>query len=494
MATISSLGTGSGLDLSGMLTKLMSVEQQPLTALDTKEASYQAQLSAYGTLKSAVSALQGTSDTLASSSLFNSNTLTSSATGVVTGTASSAAKAGSYSLKVTQLAQAQTLASATFASLTSPVNGAAAGKLKIELGTYDSGTNTFTDNPNRNTASVDVAANASLSDIRDAINNANAGVTAAIVSVGTAGYKLTLTSQITGAANSIKLTTIDANGKAVNNNSGLAQLSFDPTATAGSGKEFAVTTEALDSNFQLNGIALTRSSNVVSDAITGVTLNLAGTGTSSLSIQQDTTGISTALSSFVKAYNDLHTQLKSLTTYDATNKKASTLTGDSTARTLETTLKNLLTTRVDTGVPTISSLSSVGVSVQKDGSLTLDASKLSNALATSPDAVKTLFSAKSSATSAVQGIASKMSATFTSMLADTGLFASKTNGINTSIKSIDSQRTELNLRLTQIEANYRAQFTALDTTVSKMQATSNYLTQQLNSLSSSSSSSGTKVG
>lgn len=488
MATISSLGTGSGLDLSGMLTKLMSVERQPLTALDTKEASYQAQLSAYGTLKSAVSALQGTTDTLASSLLYNSNSLTSSATSVVTGTASSAAKAGSYSLKVTQLAQAQTLASATFASLTSPVNGSAASKLKIELGTYDSGANTFTANSNRNPVSVDVAANASLSDIRDAINNANAGVTAAIVSVGT-GYKLTLTSQFTGAANSVKLTTLDANGNTVNDNTGLAQLSFDPTATAGSGKELSVTTEALDSNFQLNGISLTRSSNTVSDAITGVTLSLAGTGSSSLSIQQDTTGISTGISSFVKAYNDLHTQLKSLTTYDATNRKASTLTGDSTARSLETALKNLLSTRVDTGVSTISSLSSVGVSVQKDGSLTFDASKLSNALATSPDAVKTLLSAKSSATNATQGIATKMSATFSSMLSDNGLFASKTNGINSTIKSINSQRTELGLRLSQVESNYRAQFTALDTLVSKMQATSTYLTQQLNSLSSSSSSS-----
>lgn len=489
MATISSMGTGSGLDLSGMLTKLMSVEQRPLTALDTKEASYQAQLSAYGSLKSAVSSLQGTTDTLSSSSLFNKNALTSSNTSAVTGSASSAAKAGTYSLKVTQLAQAQTLASATFASLTAPLNGASAGKIKIELGTYDGTANTFTANSSRNPATIDIAANASLSDIRDAINSANSDVTAAIVSVGSAGYKLTLTSQISGAANSIKLTTLDANGNVTNNNSGLAQLSFNPTAAAGAGKEMTVTTEAQDANIQLNGIALTRSSNTISDAITGVTLSLTGTGTSSLSIQQDTKGITSAVTDFVKAYNDLRTQLKSLTNYDATNKKASTLTGDSTARSLENSLRNLLSTRVDTGVSTISSLSNVGISVQKDGTLSFDAAKLNNALTASPDAVKTLFAAKASATSSVQGIASKMSATFGSMLSDTGLFASKTNGINSTIKSIGNQRAELNLRLAQVEANYRAQFTALDSTVSKMQATSTYLTQQLNSLSSSSSSS-----
>ena len=487
MATISSLGTGSGLDLSGMLTKLMAIEQQPVTLLDTKEASFQATLSAYGTLSAGVSALQTTTDALAATKLFDGNTVTSSNTSTATATASTAAKAGSYTLNVIAKAQAQTLASSTFASMTAAVNGTSAGKLKIELGTYDSTGNSFTTNTAKNPVTVDIAANASLSDIRDAINNANAGVTASIISVGSAGYKLSLSSDATGADNSIKLTAMDANSVATTNNTGLAQLSFDPTAATGSGKEFTVGTAAQDAHIQLNGIDLYRSSNSLSDVITGVTLTLGATGTTNLAIAQDTTGISTALTNFVKAYNDLNTQIKTLTAYDATTKKAATLTGDAGARTLQSTLRNLISSHINTGTSSISSLSDIGVTMQKDGSLAFDASKLNTALQTSSSAVKTLFSATTSANSSVQGVAVQMSSTFKSMLGSGGLFTAKTDGINASIKSIDNRRTELNRRLTQIEANYRAQFTALDTAVAQMQSTSSYLTQQLASLSSSSS-------
>jgi flagellar hook-associated protein 2 len=488
MATISSLGTGSGLNLSGMLTQLMAIEQQPVNLINTKEASFQAKLTAYGTLKSAVASFQTTSDALAASTLFDSNTATSSNTSVINATASTAAKTGSYSLNVVAKAQAQTLASATFASMSDPLNGTSAGKLKIELGTYDSTGNTFTTNSSKDPVTIDVAANASLSDIRDAINKANAGVTASLVSVGSAGYKLSITSDNTGASNSVKLTTMDGNGVATTDNTGLAQLSFDPAAATGSGKEFTVGTVAQDAHIQLNGIDLYRSSNTISDAITGVTLKVGDTtGSSTLTIAQDTTAISTAVSNFVKAYNDLNTQIKTLTAYDSTNKTAATLTGDAGARSLQSTLRNLLTTHVNTGTSSISSLSDIGVSVQKDGSLAFDASKLTTALSTNSAAVKTLFSAKTSSTSTVEGIATKLSSSLDNMLSTSGLFAAKTDSINASIKSLESQRDALTRRLSQVEANYRAQFTALDTTVAQMQSTSSYLTQQLASLSSSSS-------
>jgi len=487
MANISSLGSGSGLPLSETLSKLMAVEQQPVKLLDAKEASFTTTLTAYGTLSAGVSALQATTDALAATKLFDGNTATSSNTSAATATASTAAKAGSYTLNVIAKAQAQTLASSTFTSMTTAVNGTSAGKLKIELGTYDSTGNSFTTNATKNPVTVDIAANASLSDIRDAINNANAGVTASIVSLGSAGYKLALSSNATGADNSIKLTTMDANGVATTDNTGLAQLSFDPTAATGSGKEFTVGTAAQDAHLQLNGIDLYRSSNTLSDVITGVTVSLATTGTTTLTVAQDTTGISTALTNFVKAYNDLNTQIKTLTAYDAVNKKAATLTGDAGARTLQSTLRNLISSHINTGTSSISSLSDIGVTMQKDGSLAFDASKLNTALQTSSSAVKTLFTASTSASSTTQGVAVQMSSTFKSMLGTGGLFTAKTDGINASIKAIDNRRTELNRRLTQIEANYRAQFTALDTAVAQMQSTSSYLTQQLASLSSSSS-------
>jgi flagellar hook-associated protein 2 len=489
MATISSLGTGSGLDLSGMLTKLMAVEQLPVTQLQTKEATYTAKLTAVGTLKSATAAFQTASDALAASTLFQGNTATSSNTSVISATASTAAKTGTYNLNVLANAQAQTLASATFASMTDPLNGTSAGQLKIELGTYDSSGNTFTTNSSKDPVTVAIPANASLSDIRDAINNSNSGVTASIISVGSAGYKLSLTSNATGASNSIKLTSMDSSGNAANNNTGLAQLSFDPTAATGSGKEFTVGIAAQDAHLQLNGIDLYRSSNTVSDAITGVTLTLGSTtGSSTLTVAQDTSSISTAITNFVKAYNDLNTQIQSSTSYDQTTNTAAALTGDATTRTLQSSLRSLLSTSVNTGVTGISTLSDIGVAFQKDGSLTFDASKLTTALNTSSTAVQALFSAKSSSTSTVEGVATKLSSALTDMLGDSGLFAAKTDGLNATIKQLKDQQDELTRRLSQVEANYRAQFTALDTTIAQMQSTSSYLTQQLASMSSSSSS------
>ena len=494
MAGITSPGIGSGLDVNGIITKLMALEQQPLTKLDQKEASYQAKLSAFGTLKGAFGTLQTSAKALTSTTLFAGKSATSSDTAVLTSSANTAAVAGKYTIKVNDLAYGDTLASAAFTSLTTdllPVAGGD-GKLKIELGTLSAGT--FTADAAKTAVTIDIPeATSSLSDIRDKINDANAGVRANLVYVGknaTSGddeYKLTLTATSTGAKNSIRVTALDSAGTAVAmNNTGLAKLSYDPSAATGTGKEFTVSTAAQDANLEIDGLVIKRSSNTITDAITGVTLGALKQGTSTLTVTQDSTSITTAVTTFVKAYNDATTQLRDLTAFDNDTKTGALLFGDAGARALQSSLQKMVSYAFPGGGDSLKRLSDVGVSYQRDGTLTFASSKLTTALSSSATEVSSLFT---STTTGSLGLASYMNGQLTTLLSKTdGLFTSKTDGITRSIKDLDSQRDRLSTRLTQIERRYRAQYSSLDTLVASMQQTSQYLSQQLANLPSTSSS------
>ncbi len=484
MASITSLGTGSGLDLEGIITKLMAVERIPINNLDTQEASYQAKISAFGTLQGGVSALESAAHSLASATLFAGKSATSSDATVIAASANTAATAGTYSLEVVDTAKSHAIASQAFASLTSNVS-TIDGKIRIELGTFSGGT--FTADPDKTSATIDISAtDSSLSTIRDKINDANAGVRANIVYVGEDGYKLTLTSTSSGAKNSIRLTTLDSSGTVtLNNNADLAQLSFDPEASAGAGKEFTVSTEATDAHVRIDGLDVYRGSNTISDAITGLTLNVLKAGTTTLKVSQDTNAASSAVASFVKAYNDLNTQLRGLTAYDAQNKTGALLFGDGTARALQETLNKVVSYAFPGSALSPRTLSDIGVSKQRDGSLEFDASRLVAAMEASPTTVSDLFTSTGSTGS---GIGVYIDTELKSLLGSGGILSARTDGLSRSVSDIDDRRERLNLRLVAIEKRYRAQFTALDTLIASMQQTSQYLTQQLSALTASTSS------
>jgi flagellar hook-associated protein 2 len=494
MASITSPGIGSGLDVNGIISKLMAVEQQPLTKLDTKEASYQAKLSAMGTLKGAFSAVQTAAQALTSTSLFGAKSATSSDTSVLTSSANTAATAGTYSVGVVKLAQAQSIASQGFASLSTDLIalGGSNAKIKIELGTYTAATTTpvapatYVPDPAKAAVTIDIdATSSSLEDIRDKINAANAGVSANIVNDGSSsGYKLVINSTSTGAKSSIRLTTLDSTGTTpLPDNVGLSQIAFDPLASSPANR-YSISKIAQDAELTIDGLTITRSSNTISDVITGVTLTAIKAGTSTLTAKQDTGSVATAVNAFVKAYNDSNSQLRDLTSYNSETKQAALLFGDSTARGLQSAMKDMINYVFPGGSSGLRSLSDIGVSIQRDGSLQFNSTKLTSALESSPSKVSDLFTSTSASS---LGLASKMNASLKSMLSTSGLFASRTDGINRSITDLTSQRERLALRLTGIEKRYRAQFSALDTLVSSMQQTSQYLTQQLANLPSTSS-------
>lgn len=473
--TISSLGVGSNLDLNSILTQLMQIEQQPLVALQQKEASYQARISALGTLKSALSSVQTAaqgfipSTTQTATEKFASFKALVADSTVASASTTTGAVAGSYSLEVTALAQSQRLTSS--AGLTSITTG---GTLKIELGTLSgsSPTATFTGDGAR-TLEISVADGATIESIRDAINTAAAdGRVSATIVNGTSGKQLILSSGNSGLSNVMKL-------------SGISGLDFDP-AGAGSGTLSQATANggqaASDAAFKLNGIAATSSTNSVSNVLDGVTLTLtktnAGTPTTITVTRDATSTLTTALNTFIKAYNEAAKSMKDLGYYDATAKKAGALQGDAALRGAQSQIRNLLQTKAG-GSSNYQMLTDIGIKLQSDGTLKLDSAKLSDAISADYAGVSQL----------VSKIGSSFKDGIDGLVGSAGTVSAATDSTNKIIASLTKRQTELSDRLTQTEARYRKQFSALDSLVASMNKTSTYLTQQLANLPKISSSS-----
>lgn len=392
MATITSTGLGSGLDIQGLVSKLMAAESQPLKQFDAKEAAYQAKLAAYGQVKSALSAFQTAVSGLQVASAFQSITATSADTSVYTATAGSNAVPGSYSIEVTNLAQSQKLASGPFATVNDVVG---TGTLSFQFGT-DNGAGVFTPNSAKATQTVNIdSAHNTLSGVRDAINAANIGVSATIINDGT-GYKLSLTSKDTGAANSLKITVAGDSAGTNVDNVGLSQLAYDPAGSLGNGKNMTQNVAAQDAKLNVDGITgISKPSNTITDLIQGVTLTLqknSATGVpATLTVASDTTTAQSAVQKFANAYNDLNNTLRNLTAYDPKTQQAGPLLGDSSVLTLQRQLRSMLTTDVAGASGNYKLLSNIGVSFQVDGSLSLDTTKLQSAISTDFNSVASLF-------------------------------------------------------------------------------------------------------
>jgi flagellar hook-associated protein 2 len=386
---ISSAGLGSGLDVNSIVSQLMALEQKPLGTLQAKAANYNAQLSAYGSLKGAVSTFQSSVAALASPSKFTAVKATVGDTATASVSAAPTASPGSYSLEVQALATNQKVKSTAFQQIGSAVG---TGKITISFGTYNA--DTFTLNPDKASKEITIAAGQnSLTGIRDAINAANAGVTAGIVNDGS-GFRLTIASKDTGVANAMRISVADDDATNIDA-SGLSQLAFDARTVSGT-TNLTETVAARNSKVVIDGITVSKPSNTVSDAIEGLTLNLTkeNTGTpTTLTVAKDTAGIQSAVSTFVKAYNDLNTTVSTLTKYDAANKKASTLTGEATVRTIQQQLRNVFALPLSNAGGGLNSLADIGISTQTDGSLKFDAAKLTAVMSDSTKDVSTLFAA-----------------------------------------------------------------------------------------------------
>jgi len=388
---ISSLGIGSNLPIDAIIEGLMDNERKPLDLVGQQKAGYQSQVSAYGTLKSALSSFQTAVSKLTDMSKFMAQSATSSDTSAFTASADGNAVESNYAIKVVQLAQPQKIATAGVAT---PYTAIGTGTLTISFGSYDADGNTFTLNPDAPAKSIDISpANNSLAGIRDAINDADAGVMATIVNDGQTN-RLVITSKETGSSNSIRISVADADGSN-GDGSGLSQLAFDPTQSAGSGKNLSVLQQAQDAIVDIDGVRVTKPGNSIDDALDGITLNLLkadDSKTLNLGVARNSSAIESSVNAFVKAYNDVNQTLRNLTNYDVESKSGGALAGDATARSIATQIKQSMT-RALTGAGDISTLTQIGVSFQRDGTLALDSDKLKTAIKEHPKDIAYLFAA-----------------------------------------------------------------------------------------------------
>lgn len=467
MASISSAGVGSGLDIEGIVSGLMAVERKPITQIQTQQSGLRSDISAYGRVQGALSALQSATQSLKTGSAFAAAKAKSSDSTILTASATSGAPSGSVSVEVSQLAKAQQLTKGGFASSSATIG---TGTLTLEIGSYSGPT--FTADPEKAAKSITIdSSNNTLAGIRDAINNAQAGVSAVIVN-GASGAQLFVTSNDQGTNNAIRMQQTGGDG-------GLAAIAFDNGATAGGLSE---ATAPLDALLKVNGVDIVSSSNNVAGAVDGLTLNLLKTNVGSpatVSVAPDTDTTQTNVGNFVKAYNDLNKILRDLTSYDPATKKAGDLNGDPTIRSIQSQLRSSFGGVASNGG--FGSLSEIGLGFGSDGSLSLNAGKLAEALANPTKSVSRVFAT----TNGVEGLASLIDMRVTTMLGSEGLVTGKVDGLNQRVASLDKRTAALETRMSSIEARYRAQFTLLDVTVASMNATSSYLKQQLASLSSS---------
>lgn len=383
---LSSSGLGSGMDIDGLVSKLMNIETRPLLQLQQKQQVFESKISAVGQVKSGLASFQSALKALQDPAKYQTLSSTSSDKDVAEISAGAKAPVGGFSLKVETLAAAQKLSSSIFASSKTAINGATEETLSFSFGTTSGAT--FTPLSGSTQKDVKIPANATLEQVRDAVNKANIGVSASIVNDGT-GYRLIYSSGKTGTENTLKVT---AAGGAT---SPLASLTHDPAATP-----MTVLQPAKDAVFYVDGLKITKQSNTVSDAIDGVTLTLkkeqeAGDAALKMSVSRDTSGIKKTLEDFVKSYNDFVKVLKETTA--STPGKApgdagssSPLSGATAIRGIETQLRTAF------GAATNNSgsykvASQLGIGFSKDGTLSLDSSKLSAAIEASPDDVAKFF-------------------------------------------------------------------------------------------------------
>ncbi len=451
MGSIVTSGVGSGLDVAGLVSKLVQAEGAPKSArLDQQEAKVQARLSALGTLRAALAKFQDTVATLKSIDKFQGRQALLSSDAFLTATTDSSAVPGSYAIEVQQLASAQKLQSGPFASGATLVGTGTLQIVKTDGQTFD----VVIDDTNN-----------TLAGIAKAINQSAAGAEVfATVITGATEARLTITARNTGLANATTITQSGGDG-------GLAGL------TSASMTELS---QALDARVLVDGVLATSASNTISGAIAGVTLNLddknAPDETTTLTVDYDRTATRKTVGDFVTSYNGVVDAIKSVASYNATTKQGGPLFGDTGVLNIADQLRRVLSSTVAGVNESTDMLAEIGISAQLDGKLSVNSAQLDAAFNANFDAVGQLFSSDK------VGVAVKLGDLLDQYLGSSGLFDKRTEILNASIKDIGNQRTVLTDRLTALQARYTKQFNALDSLLAKLQGTSNYLTQQLGNL------------
>lgn len=477
-ATISSLGVGSGLDAEGIVTKLVALERQPITQLKAEVTKLQTKISAYGKIQSAVSTLKDAAQKLTSPDIWQSTSAKSADSTAVSFATTTGAATGNYNVTVSTLAASQSVVSnKVFGAATDLVG---AGTLTIDMGTWASGT--FTGKSGNTPLSVTVEATDSLEIVRDKINALGSGVSASIVNDAN-GARLVMTSKETGVANGFRIQV--TNDQDANNTDGLglSALAYDPKNGANG---TTLNQAPSDAQATINGIAVRSSSNTFSNVLSGIsfTVGKVTTGPISVSVGQDTTSIATAITDFANAFTSLTNLLKTNTKYDEGTKTGGTLQGDSMAVGTLNQFRALLGSSTS-GSTVFTTLSSIGLESKGGGAMTVNTTKLNDALNNLTE-VKKLFANTDAVDPSKNGFATRISTLASNLLGTDGVFTTKTTGLNNSVKLNEKRQEQMDAKAALYEKRLRAQYTALDKAMASISTQGNYVSQMISGLNSNS--------
>jgi len=500
MASITSSGIGSGLDVQGIISSLMSIERAPINALTAKEKEFNARISALGQLKNLLSNLKTAANKFSFGQTLKAS---SNNTDVFEASASIGAQMGDYAVKVTKLAEAQKLATSASGWVANDADATVfqAGQLIIQRGDFNSngiddpalrnGSNwafNLGENPqgNPSTFTIDFAGG-TLQDLRSAINNAtdadgNAiGLSAQIIN-GADGAQLVITGKDKGSSNAFSIAgSLDVSTDGGNNFSNF-DFSYDiRQATQSSNmREISIpwSTEA-----EIDGIRITSSSTQISGAIPGVTLNLKSLSLQDsggqaiaqrLTLTQDIETLKANTEALVSAYNALRSSIRTQTSYDAANSKAGTLNGDATARNIATDIRNAFSKSQTSATGQFTQAYTIGLNFDRNGTLSLDSAKFEAALSQDPSAAQNLL----------KGLATELTTVANRNLDANGALQLRTDSLSQIIKGFGDRKAALENRMLIIQQRYVRQFTSLDSLVAGMQSTGNFLAQQIMQYSS----------
>ncbi|MGL4578898.1 MAG: flagellar filament capping protein FliD [Shewanella xiamenensis] len=445
---LTSVGIGSGMDISGIVKALVNAESAgKIAKFDVTEGKLNAQISGIGALKSAMSEFNDKLKTLTKSETFGSQKVTTSTKDYLSATVDKTAVSGSYQVKVEQLAQSQKVGSAVATNTTSPIGE---GSLSIKVG---SGT----------AFNIDVSATDSLTDIMNKINKSddNTDVTATIVN-GELGPQLVLGSKKTGEDNLISVTATDTG------------------AGTGLSDTFTMTelTPAKNAIVHIDGVKVVSQSNSLDKAITGVSLTLTAADinkTTTLTVSKDTATTKTAIEGFVESYNSLMKTIKDLTGYNPDTKKAGILQGDALPRSIQSQLRGMLSSGFETSDGT-QMLANLGIKTTREGLLEIDSTKLTESIKNDKGTIAELFATKDT------GLAAKMSSLVDTYIKSGGVIDSRDSSLDEQVSRIADSRVQLNTRMAAYSDRLYKQFNAMDLVVANLNSQSNMLLSRLDSL------------
>jgi flagellar hook-associated protein 2 len=465
MATISSPGIASGLDIQTIVTQLVALEKAPLKQLQTQATTQQAKLSTWGNIKSMVSTLGDAAAKLSSAGGWNAVKASSSNAAAITVSASSGAPAMSLNMEVQRLAQAQSTASSALTA----GSAVGAGSLSIEIGTWSG--SSFTAGSG-SPVSVTIDADDTLSDVASKINDADSGVTATVLR-DASGERLLVRSTETGETNGFRMTADDDDGNDTDA-AGLSRMAF----AVGNANGQSLSQSGLNALATVNNVSISSASNKLTDTLQGMTIQLSQVTTAPvlIDVTKDLDTVKSNIKAFVDAYNTLNTTLNTAMRYDEATKVAGTLQGDATAAGLQNALRGMM--RSVTASSPFTRLSDIGLEIKNQGKMDIVSSKLDAALNDNFDGLKDLFmAAGTDATS--RGFGLKVN-TFADGLLDTdGMVANRTAALQASIRRNGLEQERVSDRAARVETRLLSQYNAMDAAVGRLNALNSFVSQQI---------------